>query len=332
MSRKPTVIEVTPHNYANEVDVETSIRATFSIDMDPRYMSDFVYLQDEEGNRIEGRVKYGKRVVTFTPHQPLKKQATYNLFLIGDSNLSDEETVGLRSIIGIAMAGVKIIRFTTMLGDQLLPPTAKFPMNNSVIRLKPVFEWSPVEGNEGYGIQISKTNTFNTLVYPLDDETTISGELLEPDVELEDGHYYWRIRTIQAGGETSIWSRILQFHFATSVEGKISHEDADEIDSTDDPSFYEITELEFIEAFPSLDSIQVKTNVETLYFRLLGDIDLEALDIRSLTLTGEHISEDYEEESHGPVKGRTVLVESDDGTVYVLFTPEPLSQGEEVEV
>lgn len=323
MSRKPTVIEVSPHNYENEVDIETSVRATFDVDLDTRYLNDFVYLQDEDGKKVEGRVSYRKRVLVFTPLVPLKKQATYSLFLVGDSNLANDEVEGLRSIIGDAMTGVKIVRFTTKVGDLLPPPDVKRPMNNSVIRLKPVFEWAPVIGNEGYRLQVSKTNTFNVLVYPLEDETVITGESVEPDVVMEDGHYYWRVRTIQTDGE-SIWSRIMQFNLTTLSEGKIAEDDADEIDPTDDPSFYEISEIEFIEAFPQQDTLQVPSNVENLYFRLLGDINLEEMDINSLTLTGQHISEDYEEESHGLVKGRTVVVDSVDGTVYVIFTPDPL--------
>lgn len=324
MAKLPTIIEVSPFNYAVDINIATSIRAAFDIDLDSRYINDYVYLLDDTGTKVEGRTAYRKKVITFTPTVPLQKGMTYQFVLVGDSNVEDNVNSGLRSIIGDCMAGSQTIRFTTEADDTLPAPIVKIPTHNSVVRSKPVFEWIPVDKANGYEVEVAQTNTFNTKLYPVDDETIILENTLDPDIAFEDGLYYWRIRTIQPDGAKGLWSKTMHFNLTTETEGKVSEDDEDPIDPTDDPSFYDSIELELIEVFPKELVMQVPTNVKTLYFRLLGDIDMTQIDMYSLTLTGSHISEDFEEETHGEVKGSTTILESSDGTVYLLFTPEPL--------
>lgn len=320
MAKKPTIIEVSPFNYAVDISIATSIRAAFDIDLDSRYINDYVYLLDDTGTKVEGRTAYRKKVVTFTPTVPLQKGMTYQFVLVGDSNVEDAVASGIRSIIGDCMAGAQTIRFSTEADDTLPVPIVKTPTHNSVIRSKPVFEWIAVDKAKGYDIEVAQTNTFNTKLY----EVTLLEDSVEPDVDFEDGLYYWRIRTIQPDGSKGLWSKNMHFNLTTEVQGKVAEEDDDYIDPTDDPSFFDSIELELIEVFPKELEMQVATNVKTLYFRLLGDIDISQIDMYSLTLVGSHISEDFEEEAHGIVKGSTTIVESKDGTVYLLFTPEPL--------
>lgn len=329
MARKPTIVDVSPFNYAVDVNTESSIRAYFDIDLDNRYIQDFVYLLDETGTKVEGRTSYKKKVITFTPSAPLRQGVTYQFVIVGDADLTDKDVTGIRSIIGDAMAGSFTSRFTTEADELLPPPIVKYPIHNTVIRSKPIFEWMDVQGANGYGIEISTTNTFNTKIYPADDETVITGTSLEPMADMEDGTYYWRICTIQSDGTHGVWSKSTQFHLETENRGKVSEEDEDFQDPADDLIFEELSELEFVEAFPKEAEMHVPLNVKNLYFRLLGDIDTTDLDALSFTLTGEHVSEDFEETSHGVVDGRTTIVESLDGTVYLVFTPKTEEDGED---
>lgn len=333
MARKPTIQDTYPKNNQTNVKITDSIRVIFDTDLDSRYIENNVSLLDTSGEelvQVEGRVVYRKKTITFIPHKPLKKGRTYVFSLVGDKDLNDNKIEGIRSIIGEPFAGSYSILFTTELGEILPPPEIISPVHATIIRQKPVFSWIPIENAKGYEIQISKTNTFNTKVFPMNDEEFICyGNTLEPNIEFDDGIYYWRIRTVTQDGEHGAWSQIYQFNLSTIIEGKVTEED--ESPEYEEDYLDELIELELIESFPKHNSVQIPTNVKNIYFRVIGNLNPAKLDLDSFVIEGIHISEDEQEESHGVVKGKFTLVESDDGTTYLIFTPEPLPQDEEEE-
>lgn len=325
MARQPVVLSTSPSNNASDVKITDSIRITFDTDLDSRYVSDYVYLMDDDGNRIEGRANYRKKVITFTPLQALKKSKSYTFFLVGDVDLEDNKIEGIRSIIGVAMGGRYTVNFRTELGDSIVPPKVSSPVHGTILRNAPLFSWEPVENAVGYEMQIANTNTFNVKLFPIDgEETVISETQIEPNVALEDGIYYWRIRSIRDDGDRGIWSRIYQFHLSAVKEGTISEEDFDDVDPAEE--MFEAMELELVESFPTADGIQVPLNVKSMYFRVIGDLDPSLLDVDSISLVGHHISDDYEEYSHGEVSGRITVVESYDGTTYIVFNPDVIPE------
>lgn len=320
--RKPTVISTSPSRYDTDVAVTTSIRATFDIDLDARYMDDFVYLLDSLGNRIDGRVSYKKKVITFTPKQSLSMGETYQFFIIGDSDLTDDKKQGVRSIIGDCMEGNVSINFTTEADQSVEPPVMTHPTNQSILRESPTFTWEAVDGVDGYQLQISVSNQFSSLVYPTsDDVDTLYDTTFHPDITFEDGLYYFRVRSVREDNVAGEWSKTYQFRLDTHEEGKISEGDADFVDATDDELFGVSMDLELVEEFPKPDSINVPTNVKSIYFRVIGDINLPNIDEDSVKIIGHHVSDDWEEESHGEVKGQVTIVRSNDGTTYIVFTP-----------
>ncbi len=324
--RKPTVTTVSPSNYSTKVSVTTSIKITFDIDLDGRYIDDFIYLLDGLGERVDGRIVYRKKVITFTPKEPLSMGTTYKLCIIGDSDLTDDQEAGIRSILGDSMEGNVFIQFTTESDETTVPPVMISPLSQSVIREHPVFEWEPVDGMKGYQLQISTSNQFTTLIYPSADEEVelIQDVSIEPSIELEEGNYYFRIRSVREDGVTSQWSRTFQFHYTTSENGKIAEGDEDPFDTTDDELFGVSMELELVDEFPKDHAIDIPLNVKTIFFRVIGDIDLELIDSESFTITGKHISDDWEEESHGELQGKFMITKSKDGTAYLLFLLDPI--------
>jgi hypothetical protein len=321
MTRIPTILSTSPGNYDREVSVQTAIRAEFGIDLDSRFISSSVFMTDSKGALVDIRIAYRSKVITVTPKEPLSMGTTYTVTFVGDSDLADGSKEGIRSIIGDCMAGNTTLTFSTEQAEALAPPALRTPAHGSIIRQQPVFVWEEVEGASGYHFELSETNTFSSLVYPdeprLLTETTIE---LQP---LEDGLYYIRLQSVKDDGSKGEWSDIFQFHLTTVDEGSVSVEDAPPVD--DFPMYDELdVELELIEAFPKDVAFQVDLNVKSLYFRVIGSIDISKLDNGSMKLTGTHISDDFEEESHGIVPGRTTVVNGGDGTTYIIFTPDPL--------
>jgi hypothetical protein len=198
------------------------------------------------------------------------------------------------------------------------------PVNGSIVKTIPVeFKWGTVMGALTYRLEISKTNTFSTLVFPINDDNANSTETtMIPDIDWEDGIYYYRICS-QDSVDRGEWSPIYQINIDTLTEGNISEED---IPAVDVPLYDDAPiELELIESFPKELDYLVPTNVQNLYFRFIGDVDTSLLDKDSFKLVGTHISGDSYEQSHGVVSGKTTFVKSDDGTSYMIFTPIPLT-------
>ncbi len=321
---KPQVVSVVPVNYATEVDTSSSIQITFSTDINVQSLSQSIRLATSWGDNVEGRTVYRKRVITFTPFEPLEKGTNYVLTITGDNNLEDGVGEGIKSILDEYMEGTFTSRFMTDSEGLLPAPNVISPTNNTIIKDLPIYTWEAVEGATHYEVEISQTNTFSTKIYPVAEINTIYDTTLSPNVEYTDGIYYWRIRAVGGVNGKGAWSPVMQFNLSQEDLGQIAAGDSAFIDATDDVSFTGTMELELVETFPKNLATLVPTNVANIYFRMLGDIDLTTIDIDSLQLNGIHISGDLEETSHGRVEGKITLVHSDDYTNYIIFTPDPI--------
>ncbi|MCX6162341.1 MAG: YCF48-related protein [Ignavibacteriae bacterium] len=97
------------------------------------------------------------------------------------------------------------------LGNSLpLPPALISPYNNAYqINFNPLFDWSDISNAESYDIQISKSSSFDTLVY----SSTISGSSglqLGSCVLYRNSICYWRVRGINSLGPGA-WSLVFRF-------------------------------------------------------------------------------------------------------------------------
>lgn len=320
MSQAPYVIETSPRNYETNVSTSASISVDFSIDLESRYINDNVYLADSRGMRIEVRTSYRKKRITVTPLAPLESGKTYQLVIVGDSDLTDNKESGLRSILGVSMAGTFTVNFTTDGLAALEPPKLLTPMYGSVVQEVPAFTWEPVLLADHYEMRISKSNRFDSLVFPKDEGIRFADVTLVPDVLWEDSIYYWTVRAIRSDGVAGEWSDIGQFKIQVSVRGTMAPEDAPEVEVFyEQPNF----DIELIETFPKPEAIDVPLNVKSIYFRVIGEIDVSLLDMDSFQLVGTHISGANSVDSHGLVAGKASVVSGGDGTTYIIFTPDP---------
>lgn len=318
MAREPQVLATSPSNYEVQVPTNASLTVDFSIDLDNRYIEDHVYLTDSRGVHIDARVVYKKKRITVTPNAPLEAGKSYQLVLVGDSDLTDNVAQGIRSILGDPMPGNFTVNFTTDGEAALEAPTLLTPAYGSVNRVNPVFSWEPVEHAEHYQIRISKSNRFDVLDFPLEPAEKFFETSIEPDIEWVDGIYYWTVRGVRNDGVAGEWSAIGQFSIQTFEAGTISPEDVPPVEVLyDEPNF----EIELIETFPKEGFVDVPLNTKSLYFRVIGEIDVSLIDVDSFSLRGTHIS-GVPEDSHGDVKGQMSLVSAGDGTTYIIFTPD----------
>ena len=88
-----------------------------------------------------------------------------------------------------------------------LPPTLVSPANNIwVTENKPTFTWILNDSQSGFNLQISIEINFTTPVQNITVKSSTQNYTLT--TALNDGMYYWRVRTHDTSGIWSIWSDV----------------------------------------------------------------------------------------------------------------------------
>lgn len=329
MAQAPVVLNTSPANNAIEVATNTTITVDFNIDLDSQYVTEeFVYLTDDTGVRVKGLLQYRRKKILFTPEIELEPKKVYKFYLIGDSTPMDGKPHGLRNIIGDPMLGNFVVTFTTEAKKVVPTPVLLSPADLTIVRTNPVFEWKPVDGISRYQIRISLSNTFDKLVFPEDPKHVIYDTKIEPNEKWMFGIYYWSVRAVDENDRVSEWSPTYQFHLTDVTEGKIAEEDAAPIEVMYEEAF-DYT-LELVQVHPSDGSLRVDPKTKSFYFRVIGEIDISSIDVNFFEMRGTHVTEDVGEVSHGVVKGVTSIAQANDGTTYIVFTPDPLPDEEGV--
>ncbi len=91
----------------------------------------------------------------------------------------------------------------------IAPPALASPASGKKTNDKtPTFTWNAVDGGYQYRLQISRNNTFSTLVR---NALVLPGKLTFTTTALNDGQYYWRVAAYDAGKNIGAWSNTRTF-------------------------------------------------------------------------------------------------------------------------
>ena len=315
-NKPPQVVVSYPKNYAVDIPTDLSvITVGFNTDLDTNYITGNVRLQSQQGVFIPISVKYEFRQMTIAIQKPLEPNTVYQLMIFGDGNLTDTEVTGIRNVFGIPMQGNVIITFTTAKSTALPAPHLITPGDNTNIASSPTFQWNAVTGASRYEIQVSRSNTFTPVAWA---SAYISSTSATPSLPLEDGMYYWRVRAWDAAGKPSDWSATFVFNLNTQTYAPVVEEDTLPPELEYDPIPY-TDEVEFIDYFPKEDYSNVATNLQTIYFHVLGEVQVNEV---SIEMIGESIF--GEDNDHGVVTGKLEVLPQGDGTTIIAFTPDVL--------
>jgi hypothetical protein len=151
--------------------------------------------------------EYNRRILAVTPTQKLKPKNQYQLQLVGGEK-------GLKDITGRMMADTYEVEFFTKDIESIKPPLILSPTDVTVIRELATFRLEDNMDADYYDLQISESNTFQNLVWPVNGEKVYrtTDTIVTPDVAYSNGLYYARVRSI-GKGETSSWSDIMRFFY-----------------------------------------------------------------------------------------------------------------------
>jgi len=327
------VLNVTPGQRANNVNVNASVTIEFTADINPAsFAKNIVVLEDynkifrnvnslkdySQYHVVKGSISYKDRVLTYTPDKPFNTNMCYILML----------NDGITDITGNKMIKKHISCFYTESIASFPPVEILSPKYGTISEHVPEFTWRN-QASESYEFQISKSNTFELLLY----DKIIPGNKVEdtmkhiPEFDADEGMYHVRIRS-----ENGDWSNVHQIFIKPIVDAVVAEEDTPEAIYLDD--FLENLEdpIEVLEYFPAQDSINIGLKINVIYIKIKGRIDENRINLDESYMYGESFDEDHEEYAHEVVDGKwTIVYDSYFDVTYIIFQPVNLDDVEEKE-
>ena len=104
-----------------------------------------------------------------------------------------------------------------------------------------VLDWEPVPGASTYALQVSTDENFNTV---LETKTGITGTLRAPARPCNNDQYYWRVRPVDASGNTLDWSDVPIWKFGRNWPHQPTLEFPQHNATVGDPFYYQWTGVE----------------------------------------------------------------------------------------
>lgn len=261
----PQVVATVPANLTGSVPTSTLITIRFSVDLDVNYIQGNVRVVDGHGNPVAGQVTYKNRVITFTPAAPLRPAMLYKVTVIGDDP-ADQLSTGIRSVLGVPMAGKFTFSFMTAEAPTLAAPAIVWPKDGSVLQETEDFflEWAPVERAKHYQAVLSTSNTLEPVIWPPVTQLYTTETKLIPE-DLPDGLYYARVRAIDENGVPGDWSEVIAFRVDRAEVATVTPEDT----LAPDPA---VPGLEYpghvTESYPAQDWSSVALNLKRISFTI----------------------------------------------------------------
>jgi len=317
------ILSIEPRKIDTNVPLDKKIKVTFQRDMNVNTLNTSTFqLEKNNGENVEGSVEYKDKIAYFTPDTPLEPDTTYQVTLVGDSEVEDGEGEGIQDILDNSLYGNYTWTFTTAKSETIKAPQLEEPYNESYLESNPIeFSWERPEGAVRFELQIARDRNFRTIVWP-EDQSYISEEYITPDIEFKDGQYYWRVRAIDSRERPSKWSPIWTFSINTLKKGKVTNEDPEEPEVID--SGY-AAPRELAEMFPDNHDSNIDLNLGAIVIKVLGEVDPDEVNENNFKITGKALGYADDDESHGDVEG-TISVFYKDGLSHIVFQPEPVSE------
>ncbi len=312
-----------PGKYATDVSIGSEVTIKFNSELNTRTIPGSVFLLKDKSKSykentmvdllefyeiVEGSISYKDSTIIFKPVNQLDKLSRYIIYVKRDK-ISD--------ILGNVMLSDYVATFDTAYVSYDRHCDILEPNNNqSLETLKKVV----IEdlGEDSYVLQISKSPTFENVVY----EKKVTTNEVEDDFGLGDGLYYVRAKV-----DNSDFGDSIVFSIKSYVSTATTDQDIDE-DFIYAP--FQDPELELIEQFPELGSVNVNTKTNVMYMKFNKLIPLSTIDFYEAEIYGKFLDDDdqFNDKSvveHGDLSGSfTVVYDEKESETYIFFTPDSI--------
>ena len=331
-NKGPSIINTIPKANENGFPVDGEIVIVFDKDVAKSSISRSIQLIDRNGNSLECRFQYVNREVRVIPREELKSNTSYTVMVHGDMNPNDPTSKkGIISPTGQAMLGDYTFTFTTiqsvMRSEQIVNLTPNEIVLDDIPTLRGETTTDSINPTKAVHIEISTSNTFEAGLSIWTGECDIADfeKGFKPNINLFDGTYYWRARACSDAinllyGE---WSEIAQFAIETHSDATVVTNDPVNVDVAF-PSDWNMLEPTIVEVYPQDGRSHVKTNLKTMSIVFDQIVPEQVLEDSYITLTGEPVDDDINNEAHGDVSFTTSIIYDYEAqtTTIVISLPE----------
>lgn len=308
------IVKTDPINGESNIPTSQIIKVYFGSDMDVSSLQANVFITDNGGNSIPIGLFYEDRVLSVSPTAGSWLSNTdYYVAIVGDDILEPGSSYrGVRSVLGYPMAGTFNFTFRTVASATLSAPKASgiSPAYQSVVTESPVLlSWPAVEGTQKYEVKLSQFSTMDPLLW----SGIVADIVVRPEVNLDEGTYYWRVRAINSAGTPGDWSEAFIFGISLYPENPVVPEDS------------EVILPEEIITYPEDGWANVSTNLRCITAVVPATIDPQGVIDSCVTITrqsaldsmgeSEVIQAGYIVEAQSQPDGSTLLIITLDGEI-----------------
>lgn len=204
------IYKTIPVHTQEKVALDSPIEVYFMIDMNKNTIRpEHIILFNLQEQSVEPvTFTYHRRVLKITPTSKLTPNSHYQLQILGGEK-------GIKDIAGRTMAQTYEVEFYTKDVEEIKPPRILAPTDLSVVREAAEIQLESIANADYYEVQISKSNTFQNVVWPTNGEKVyrIAATSVIPDIPYTTGTYYLRVRSVDIEGNASAWSPSVRYHY-----------------------------------------------------------------------------------------------------------------------
>lgn len=267
-----------PRPLAKDVPLDQKFEVQFIRDLDMTqhvtYLVSLKNLVDLSEHPVKAELK--GRVIQIEPMFDMVAESHYMLTINGGED-------GLLDVRGQRMPVSYTLEFHTKAEKGLPAPVITTPADDSIVKKTPEIAWTPVNGASYYEIEVSKTRTFDPVIWPQYGQKQFDCRVT-PMLHSK-GTYYARVRAVK-GQDFSGYSDVVMFVLEKGLldkEEPFVEEGSWEglIDEVMDADLAKGSAKGLVSSTPSFGGVEVSTNVTEIRIRL-GDriAGITASDIR----------------------------------------------------
>lgn len=257
-------------------------------------------IEEKDLTRINGKVSYDNKTVIFTPNNELDQNKQY--IIVVRKN-------GVKDVLGRSLLFDNISTFFTKSNKALTKPLIISPKFGDTVSASLMIEFTDIY--DIYNVQISKNIEFDSfIINEVVNSSNNKTVKYSPDVLLEDGLYFLRIKT-----DKEVFSDVVQFVIQENI-GVVSEEDYNELLQE-----FNYTNNHILKAsYPEQDKMcNVALNKACLSFE--GELSILNINLNKSYMEGVLFDETDSDsiEEHGEIDTNIITVyDKEENTTYVV--------------
>jgi len=288
-SESNLIQKIIPKSFSVGVALDSKIEVKFFRAMDQLTFGASTFIVEKEGTdiRVPGSLAYSalNKTLTFTPTINFDPGITYRITVVGHNKPTTSPIDGIKDILGNGMMGNFFSTFTTDTSGMLPQTILRSPSNQSAIQVQPTFSWDAIPGADHYDIEVSQTNSFDVIYWPLPSDT-IDNTLttVMPDRPFDvDKQYFWRVRGVRPSTQKGHYSDVHTFYIGEIDLSSIALEDSV---STSAAIYGGFAPIQVIDTYPKPDVYDIAPDIGEVWIKIKGNYTSMSFDDSNFIVDG----------------------------------------------